>query len=68
MSTHDEATLDLFTEQAFGPAFGRVFMSAVETLVGAGYPPEAVLLELYLSGELACIFGRAGARRRGPAG
>ena len=56
MSMHDEATLDLFTEQAFGPAFGRVFMSAVETLVGAGYPPEAVLLELYLSGELAYAF------------
>ncbi len=53
MSMHDEASLDLFTEQAFGPAFGRVLMSAVDTLVEAGYPPEAVLLELYLSGELA---------------
>ncbi|HJQ85558.1 MAG TPA: ketol-acid reductoisomerase [Candidatus Binatia bacterium] len=56
MSMHDEATLDLFTEQAFGPAFGRALMAAVETLVGAGYPPEAVLLELYLSGELAYAF------------
>ncbi len=56
MSMHDEATLDLFTEQAFGPAFGRVFMAAIETLVGAGYPPEAVLLELYLSGELLYAF------------
>jgi ketol-acid reductoisomerase len=56
MSMHDEATLDLFTEQAFGPAFGRVFMAAIETLVDAGYPPEAVLLELYLSGELAYAF------------
>jgi ketol-acid reductoisomerase len=56
MSMHDEAALDLFTEQAFGPAFGRVFMAAVDTLVGAGYPPEAVLLELYLSGELAYAF------------
>jgi ketol-acid reductoisomerase len=56
MSMHDEATLDLFTEQAFGPAFGRVFMAAIETLVGAGYPPEAVLLELYLSGELGYAF------------
>jgi ketol-acid reductoisomerase len=53
MSMHDEASLDLFTEQAFGPAFGRVMMTAVELLVEAGYPPEAVLLELYLSGELA---------------
>ena len=53
MSMHDEASLDLFTEQGFGPAFGRVMMSAVELLVDAGYPPEAVLVELYLSGEFA---------------
>jgi ketol-acid reductoisomerase len=53
MSMHDEAALDLFTEQAFAPAFGRVMMSAVELLVEAGYPPEAALVELYLSGEFA---------------
>lgn len=56
MSLHDEATLDLFTEQAFGPAFGRVMLTAIDTLVAAGYPPEAVLMELYLSGELAYSF------------
>jgi len=56
MSLHDEATLDLFTEQAFGPAFGRVMMTAIDTLVEAGYPPEAVLMELYLSGEMAYSF------------
>jgi ketol-acid reductoisomerase len=56
MSMHDEATLDLFTEQAFGPAFGRVMMTAIDTLVEAGYPPEAVLMELYLSGEMAYSF------------
>ncbi len=56
MTLRDEATLDLFTEQAFGPAFGRVMMTAIDTLVDAGYPPEAVLMELYLSGELAYTF------------
>jgi ketol-acid reductoisomerase len=56
MSFVDEATLDLFTEQGFGPAFGVVMMTAIDTLVEAGYPPEAVLLELYLSGELAYTF------------
>jgi len=56
LSMHDEASLDLFTEQGFGPAFGRMLMTAVDTLVEAGYPPEAVLLELYLSGELAYTF------------
>jgi ketol-acid reductoisomerase len=56
MTMLDEAALDLFTEQGFGPAFGRVMMTAIDTLVEAGYPPEAVLLELYLSGELAYTF------------
>lgn len=56
MSMRDEATLDLFTEQAFGPAFGRVMMTAIDTLVSAGYPQEAVLMELYLSGEMAYSF------------
>jgi ketol-acid reductoisomerase len=58
MSMHDEASLDLFTEQAFGPAFGNVLLAAVDTLVGAGYPPEAVLLELILSGEFEYTFAK----------
>jgi ketol-acid reductoisomerase len=48
-----EAELDLFTEQCFGPAFGHVLTSAVDLLLEKGYPPEAVLLELYMSGELS---------------
>jgi ketol-acid reductoisomerase len=48
-----EAELDLFTEQCFGPAFGQVLTTAVDVLLGEGYPPQAVLLELYMSGELA---------------
>jgi ketol-acid reductoisomerase len=48
-----EAELDLFTEQCFGPAFGHVLTSAVNLLLDEGYPPEAVLLELYMSGELS---------------
>lgn len=58
MSLHDEASLDLFTEQGFGPAFGQVLMTAVNLLVEKGYPPEAVLLELLLSGELEYSFGK----------
>ncbi len=58
MTMNDEATLDLFTEQAFGPAFGRVLMTAIQTLTDAGYPPEAVLMELYLSGEFAYSFDK----------
>ena len=48
-----EAELDLFTEQCFGPAFGQVLTSAVDLLLEEGYPPEAVLLELYMSGEFS---------------
>jgi ketol-acid reductoisomerase len=58
LSFADEAALDLFTEQAFGPAFGAALMNAVNTLVEAGFPPEAVLIELLLSGELAYSFER----------
>jgi len=48
-----EAELDLYTEQCFGPAFGQVLTTSVDLLVEQGYPPEAVLLELYMSGELS---------------
>jgi len=53
-----EAELDLFTEQCFGPAFGHVLTTAVDLLLEEGYPPEAVLLELYMSGELAYTLGK----------
>ena len=59
MSFLDEATLDLFTEQAFGPAMGAAMRSAIDTLVEAGYPPEAVLLELYMSGEFSYSLDKA---------
>ncbi len=49
----EEAELDLFTEQAFGPAFGQVLLSSIQTLVDAGYPVEAAMIELVLSGEFA---------------
>jgi len=48
-----EAHLDLFTEQGFGPAMGLALRQSIELLVEQGYPPEAVLMELYMSGELA---------------
>jgi ketol-acid reductoisomerase len=53
-----EAELDLFTEQCFGPAFGHVLTTAVNLLIDEGYPPEAVLLELYMSGELSYTLGK----------
>jgi putative sterol carrier protein len=53
-----ETELDLFTEQCFGPAFGQVLTTSVNLLLDAGYPPEAVLLELYMSGEFAYTLGK----------
>jgi ketol-acid reductoisomerase len=53
VSFAQEAELDLFTEQCFGPAFGQVLVTSVDLLIEQGYPPEAVLLELYMSGEFA---------------
>ena len=58
LSCADEAALDLFNEQGFGPAFGMALTNAIQTLVDAGFPPEAVLLEILHSGELAYTLGR----------
>jgi ketol-acid reductoisomerase len=54
-----EAALDLFTEQGFGPLMGVAFRQAIEFLIEEGYPPEAVLMELYMSGELGYTYQRA---------
>ncbi|MFW9941812.1 MAG: ketol-acid reductoisomerase [Candidatus Thorarchaeota archaeon] len=56
ISFKQEAELDLFNEQAFGPAFGRVLLSSIYTLIEAGYPKEAVLVEMYMSGEMAYTY------------
>jgi ketol-acid reductoisomerase len=53
LTMEQEAHLDLFTEQGFGPAMGLALRQSIELLVEQGYPPEAVLMELYMSGELA---------------
>ncbi len=49
VSMKQEAVLDLYNEQAFGPAFGHV-------LLKNGLPPEAVLVEMYLSGEMSYTY------------
>jgi ketol-acid reductoisomerase len=51
-----ETLLDLFNEQAFGPAFGRVLLTAISVLLENGLPPEAVLVEMYMSGEMAYTY------------
>jgi len=51
-----EAELDLFSEQALWPALFECLLTAYDVLVEKGYPPEAVALEIYASGEAADIF------------
>jgi ketol-acid reductoisomerase len=52
----DEAALDLFVEQSVGPHIGMAVQLAFEVGVTAGLPPEALVLELYQSGEMAEVF------------
>jgi ketol-acid reductoisomerase len=56
LTCKQEAILDLFNEQAFGPAFGRVLLNAIQVLLDRGLPPEAVLVEMYMSEEMAYTY------------
>ncbi len=58
VSMEHEAWMDLLAEQGIWPLFMGIFLSAYELQVEAGIPPEAVLLEMYVSKEPAEIMGR----------
>ena len=51
-----EATLDLFVEQTLGPLLGVAIMVAFEVGREAGIAPEALVLEMYMSGEMEAVF------------
>ena len=53
-----ETWMDLLAEQGIWPLIMGVFLSAYELQVEAGIPPEAVLLEMYVSKEPAEIMER----------
>lgn len=57
LSAEKEALIDLLVEQTFGPVIGGALMTTFHTGVEAGLPPEAMVLELYMSGEMARTFG-----------
>jgi ketol-acid reductoisomerase len=48
-----EALLDLLIEQTFGVYLGLGLQLAFQVGVEAGLPPEALVLELYMSGEMS---------------
>lgn len=60
VSFNQEVELDLFWQQALLPALHNILLTAVQVLTREGYPPDVVLTELYLSGELGILLGRAG--------
>src|SRR5215470_12857810 len=63
MSAAMEATLDLFVEQTLGPLLGAAIMTAFEVGHSAGIPAEALVMEMYMSGEMETVF--EGFRRTG---
>jgi ketol-acid reductoisomerase len=56
VSAATEATLDLFVEQTLGPLLGSAIMIAFEVGREAGIAPEALVLEMYMSGEMEAVF------------
>jgi ketol-acid reductoisomerase len=56
LSARDEAVLDLFHEQGFGSLLGATMMLLLEIGQEAGLPPEALVLDYYLSGEMSETF------------
>jgi ketol-acid reductoisomerase len=59
VSFEQEAELDLFIQQAILPAFHHIMMTAARVLIEKGYPPEAALTDLYLSGEFTYYLQQA---------
>ena len=62
VSIEQESQLDLFVQQAILPAFHHVMTTAAEVLLELGYPPEAVMLDLIISGEFTDYLSRASQR------
>ena len=56
MSAKVEATLDLFIEQSVGAVLGMAIMMAFEVAREANIPAEALVLEMYMSGEMEAVF------------
>lgn len=59
VTAQQEAELRLFVQQTLLPSLHHLITVAAELLIREGYPPEASLLELYLSGELARLLSES---------
>ncbi|MEL6307922.1 MAG: NAD(P)-binding domain-containing protein [Chloroflexota bacterium] len=59
ITIEQEAELDLFVQQAIFPAFHNIMVTAAKLLLEQGYPPEAAMMDLYISGEFNDYLERA---------
>lgn len=60
VSIQQEAELTLFVQQAVIPAFHHIALTAASLMMEQGYPPEAVLLDVYLNGKFSDYIAEAG--------
>jgi ketol-acid reductoisomerase len=56
LDAQKEADLDLLVEQTTGAVIGVGILSAFSMGVDAGIPPEAMVLEMYMSEEMEMVF------------
>lgn len=59
ITMEQEAELDLFLQQAILPVLHHTLTTAARLLLEMGYPPEAAMMDLYISGELTDFMQRA---------
>ena len=62
ITMEQEAQLDLFVQQAVLPAYHHIMTTAAKVLLNMGYPPEATMMDLYISGEFTDYLSRAAQR------
>ncbi|MGB1286866.1 MAG: NAD(P)-binding domain-containing protein [Aggregatilineales bacterium] len=60
ITMEQEAELDLFIQQAILPTLHHMMVTAAHLLTERGYPPEAVMMDLYISGEFTDYLASAG--------
>ena len=56
LDARGEANLDLFIEQTLGAVLGYAIMTAFKVGAKAGLPPEALAMEMYMSGEMEMVW------------
>ncbi len=56
MTAAGEASLDLFVEQTVGALLGTAILLAFDVGTEAGIPAEALVMEMYMSGEMEGVF------------